>query len=159
MGRKNEGPVKITVDDLTGTAIAEFLADHIRQMRSLTPEDSKHALDLDALRAPDITFWTAFDGDVIVGCAALKRLDPDHAEVKSMRTAPARRRSGVASALLHHVIDEARRSGYGRLSLETGSGEFFQPARTLYQKFGFDYCEPFATYTTSPHNVFMTRVL
>jgi putative acetyltransferase len=151
--------VEIIVDDLTGAAIAEFLADHIRQMRSLTPEDSKHALDLDGLRTPDITFWTALDGDVIVGCAALKRLDAAHAEVKSMRTAPARRRSGVASALLEHLIAEARRMGFRRLSLETGSAEFFRPAQALYRRFGFDGCEPFADYAASPHNVFMTRLL
>lgn len=151
--------MRIIVDDLSGAAIAEFLADHIRQMRSITPEESKHALDLDGLRAPDITFWTSLDGDVIVGCAALKRLDPDHAEVKSMRTAPTRRRSGVASALMRHLIDQARQAGYRRLSLETGSADFFRPARALYRTFGFDYCEPFGDYAASPHNVFMTRVL
>jgi putative acetyltransferase len=151
--------VKIIVDDLSGPAIVEFLADHVRQMRSITPLESKHALDLDGLRRPEITFWSAMDGDTVVGCAAIKRLDAEHAELKSMRTAPARTRTGVASHLLAHVIAEARRLRFTRLSLETGSAEFFQPARKLYEKFGFDYCGPFADYRPSPHNVFMTRIL
>ncbi|GAA0957169.1 GNAT family N-acetyltransferase [Virgisporangium aurantiacum] len=149
--------MRIVVDDLSGPAIADFLADHVRQMRSITPEEGKHALDLDGLRAPGITFWTALDGDLIVGCAALKRLDVELAEVKSMRTSPARRRSGVATALLDHLIAEARRMGYRRLSLETGSAGFFEPARRLYRKFGFESCEPFGDYAATPYNVFMTR--
>jgi putative acetyltransferase len=128
-------------------------------MRSITPLESKHALDLDALRTPEITFWSVMDGDTLVGCGALKRLDAGHAEVKSMRTASARKRGGIASLLLKHIITEARRMGFTRLSLETGSAEFFLPARKLYEKFGFDYCEPFADYRLDPHSVFMTRVL
>ncbi len=151
--------MKIIVDDLSGPRIAEFLAEHVRQMRTITPLESKHALDLDALRRPEITFWSVVDGEDVVGCGALKRLDAGHAELKSMRTAPARTRSGIASMLLEHVITEARRTGYARLSLETGSAEFFRPARTLYEKFGFDYCEPFADYRPDPHSAFMTRLL
>lgn len=151
--------MKIVVDDLSGTEIAEFLDQHVQEMRSITPLESKHALDLDGLRRPEITFWSIMDCDTVVGCAAIKRLTADHAELKSMRTAPTRKRSGVASLLLDHVITEARRMGFTRLSLETGSAEFFQPARKLYEKFGFDYCEPFADYRPGPHNVFMTRTL
>lgn len=151
--------MKIVVDDLTGREIAEFLEDHVRQLRAISPPESKHALDLDGLRRPEITFWTALDGDTIVGCGALKRLDATHAEVKSMRTAPARTRGGVASSLLGHIIDEATRMGFRRLSLETGSAEFFRPARRLYEKFGFTYCEPFADYRPDPNSAFMTRVL
>jgi putative acetyltransferase len=151
--------VKIVVDDLTGQEIAEFLEDHVRQLRAISPPESKHALDLDGLRRPEITFWTALDGDTIVGCGALKRLDATHAEVKSMRTAPARTRGGVASSLLGHIIDEATRMGFRRLSLETGSAEFFRPARRLYEKFGFAYCEPFAGYRPDPNSAFMTRAL
>jgi putative acetyltransferase len=147
------------VDDLTGRAIAEFLAEHVRQMREITPLESKYALDLDGLRRPEITFWSVVDGDTLVGCGALKRLDADHAEVKSMRTALARQRSGVASRLLAHIVIEAQRMGIARLSLETGSADFFRPARNLYEKFGFAYCEPFADYEPGPHNVFMTRTL
>jgi putative acetyltransferase len=151
--------VKIAVDDLSGPQIARFLDEHVQQMRSITPPESKHALDLDALRTPDITFWSVMDGDAIVGCGAIKRLDAGHAEVKSMRTAPARQRSGVAALLLEHIIAEATRMGFTRLSLETGSAEFFRAARKLYEKFGFDYCEPFAAYRPDPNSVFMTRTL
>ena len=153
------GGVKIVVDDLSGQAIAEFLEDHVRQLRTISPPESKHALDLDGLRRPEITFWTVLDGDTIVGCGALKRLDATHAEVKSMRTRPARTRGGIASLLLRHIIDEATRMGFRRLSLETGSAEFFRPARGLYEKFGFTYCEPFAGYRPDPNSAFMTRVL
>jgi putative acetyltransferase len=151
--------VKIAVDDLSGPQISRFLDEHVLQMRSITPLESKHALDLDSLRQPEITFWSVTDGDTLVGCGAIKRLDAGHAEMKSMRTAPARRRSGVASLLLEHIITEARRMGFTRLSLETGSSEPFLPARKLYEKFGFGYCEPFADYRPDPHSVFMTRTL
>lgn len=151
--------MEIIVDDLSGPAIAAFLTQHVEQMRAITPPESKHALDLDGLRRPEITFWSVFDGGSIAGCGALKRLDAGHAELKSMRTAPARQRTGVASLLLEHIIGQARRMGFTRMSLETGAAEFFLPARRLYEKFGFEYCQPFADYTASPHNVFMTRAL
>jgi putative acetyltransferase len=151
--------VRIVVDDLSGSAIKAFLEEHVQEMRSITPLESKHALDLDGLRQPEITFWTVLDGDAVVGCGALKRLDATHAELKSMRTAAPRKRSGVATLLLGHIIDVATAAGYRRLSLETGSAEFFAPARTLYAKFGFAFCEPFADYRLDPHSVFMTRTL
>jgi putative acetyltransferase len=156
---KGGNETNVVVDDLSGPQIEAFLEEHIQEMRSITPLESKHALDLDALRQPEITFWSVMDGDMLVGCGALKRLDAGHAEVKSMRTASARKRGGIASLLLEHIITEARRMGFTRLSLETGSAEFFLPARKLYEKFGFDYCEPFADYRLDPHSVFMTRVL
>ncbi|TQS28336.1 GNAT family N-acetyltransferase [Microbispora sp. KK1-11] len=151
--------MRIVEDDLSGPQIAEFLREHVREMRAITPLESKHALDLDGLRTPEVTFWSVLDGDTVVGCGALKRLDPAHAELKSMRTAAARKRSGIASLLLEHIIAEARRMGFTRLSLETGSADFFLPARRLYEKFGFGYCEPFADYRPDPHSVFMTRLL
>ncbi|MBB2741667.1 UNVERIFIED_ORG: putative acetyltransferase [Microbispora rosea subsp. rosea] len=151
--------MRIVEDDLSGPQIAEFLREHVREMRSITPLESKHALDLDGLRTPEVTFWSVMDGDTVVGCGALKRLDPAHAELKSMRTAVARKRSGIASLLLEHIIAEAGRMGFTRLSLETGSADFFLPARRLYEKFGFGYCEPFADYRPDPHSVFMTRLL
>jgi putative acetyltransferase len=151
--------VEIVVDDLTGPQIARFLDEHVAEMLSITPPESKHALDLDALRQPGVTFWSVMDGGTVVGCGALKRLGASHAEVKSMRTTPARKRSGIASLILQHIITEARRMGFARLSLETGSAEFFAPARRLYEKFGFDYCEPFADYRSDPNSVFLTKML
>lgn len=151
--------MKIAVDDLRGPEIAAFLDEHVREMLSITPPESKHALDLDGLRRPEVTFWAVRDGGSVIGCGAIKRLDRQHAEVKSMRTAVARKRSGIASLLLGHIIDEARAMGYTRLSLETGSDDFFAPARRLYEKFGFDFCEPFADYLPDPLSVFMTRTL
>ena len=151
--------LRIVVDDLSSPQVAAFLEEHIQEMRSITPLESKHALDLDGLRRPEITFWSVMDGDSLVGCGAIKRLDADHAELKSMRIAPARKRSGIASLLLAHIVAEAKRMGFTRVSLETGSAEFFLPARKLYEKFGFDYCDPFADYRPDPNSVFMTRVL
>ncbi|MFI5762551.1 GNAT family N-acetyltransferase [Streptomyces sp. NPDC051563] len=151
--------MNITVDDLSGPEIAGFLDEHVRQMRSLTPVESKHALDLEGLRRPEVTFWSVMDGDTVVGCGAIKRLDAEHAELKSMRTAPTLTRSGVASRLLEHIITEATAMGFTRLSLETGSAEFFLPARRLYGKFGFAPCEPFADYRPDPNSTFMTRSL
>jgi putative acetyltransferase len=151
--------VEIVVDDLTGPQIARFLDEHVSEMLSITPPESKHALDLEMLRGPGITFWSVMDGGAVVGCGALKRLDARHAEVKSMRTLAARQRSGIASMMLEHIITEARRMGFTRLSLETGSAAFFAPARRLYQKFGFEHCEPFADYRPDPLSVFLTRTL
>jgi putative acetyltransferase len=151
--------MKIVVDDLTGPEIAAFLEEHVAEMLSVTPPESKHALDLDGLRRPEVTFWTVWDGDALVGCGAVKALEPGHAELKSMRTAPVRQRSGVGSVLLGHILDEAAGMGFRRVSLETGSGEFYTPARKLYEKFGFTYCAPFADYRPDPLSVFMTRSL
>jgi putative acetyltransferase len=148
------------VDDLSGPEIAEFIGEHLDQMQAATPQpESRHALALDGLRDPGVIFWSVLDQDTIVGCGAIKRLDAQHAELKSMRTDPERRRCGIASALLHHIIAETTSMGFTRLSLETGSSGFFQPARNLYQKFGFTYCDPFGTYRPDPNSVFMTRCL
>jgi putative acetyltransferase len=151
--------MRIVVDDLSGPEIAEFLTEHLREMRSITPLESKHALDLDGLRRPEVTFWSVLDGPELVGCGALKQLGAGHAELKSMRTSTRRKRSGVASLLLTHILAEARAQGCTRLSLETGSADFFGPARALYGKFGFEECGPFADYRPDPHSTFMTRRL
>jgi putative acetyltransferase len=151
--------MKIVVDDLQGPQIAALLEEHLVEMRSITPLESKHALDLDSLRAPGITFWTVWDDDQLVGCGAIKELDAEHAELKSMRTARARQGGGVGSALLTHIVAQAQSMGFTRMSLETGSAEFFEPARRLYRKFGFELCEPFADYQLDPHSVFMTRTI
>lgn len=151
--------MQIAVDDLSGPEIAAFLAEHVQEMRSVSPPESKHALDLDALRIPEITFWSVSDAGLIVGCGALKRLDAVHAELKSMRTAPAVKRSGIASRLLAHILAEAVAMGFVRISLETGSAPFFEPARRLYEKFGFQYCQPFSNYIDDPNSTFMEKIL
>jgi putative acetyltransferase len=147
----------IRVDDLAGPEIRALLEEHLADMHAISPPGSVHALDLDGLRRPDITFWTAWSGAALLGCGALKELSPDHGEIKSMRTARAHRRSGVARTMLAHIVAEARRRGYERLSLETGSVAAFAPARALYERFGFGYCGPFAGYVDDPNSVFMTR--
>ena len=149
----------IRVDDLAGPEIRALLEEHLADMHAISPPGSVHALDLDGLRRPDITFWTAWSGAALLGCGALKELSPDHGEIKSMRTARAHRRSGVARTMLAHIVAEARRRGYERLSLETGSVAAFAPARALYERFGFGYCGPFAGYVDDPNSVFMTRGL
>ena len=156
---KTSVPITIAIDDLSGPDIAAFLTSHVDQLRAISPPGSSHALDLDALRKPGITFWTAKEGETLLGCGALKALSADHAEIKSMRTSPAHQNRGIASALLTHIVTEAKQTGYRRLSLETGSFDFFAPARALYTKFGFAYCAPFADYREDPHSVFMTKLL
>lgn len=150
---------EIRIDDLRGPEIRALLEEHLRHMHELSPPESVHALDLDALRRPEITFWTVWSGAELLGCGALKELDATHGEVKSMRTAAQRRRSGVARAVLAHLIGVARARGYARLSLETGSMPAFEPARRLYAAFGFTACGPFADYAPDPNSVFMTRTL
>ena len=162
MNVQTETPVhglEIRIDDLTSPAVGRLLAEHVANMRALSPPCSVHAHDVDRLRQPDITFWSVWDGDALVGCGALKQLDPSHGEIKSMRTAAAHLRKGVASTLMRHVLDEARRRGYRRLSLETGSTQDFSPAHHLYASFGFERCGPFADYEEDPFSVFMTRAL
>ncbi|WP_420346700.1 GNAT family N-acetyltransferase [Pelagibius sp.] len=149
----------IREDDLRGREIAALLTAHLEVMAEHSPPESRHALDLPGLRAPEITFWTAWEDAQLLGCAALKELTPSHGEVKSMHTAQAVRGKGVARRLLEHLIVEARRRAYERLSLETGSMEGFAAARALYSGFGFQYCAPFADYRLDPNSVFMTLAL
>ncbi|WP_245718031.1 GNAT family N-acetyltransferase [Nocardia miyunensis] len=150
--------VEIRIDDLTSQDIIDLLRGHLAEMRSVTPrEESVHALDLDALRRPQVTVWSAREDGRIAGCGAIKRLDARHGEIKSMRTAATHRRRGVAALLLRHMTAEAARAGMTRLSLETGAEDFFEPARRLYLAHGFEYCEPFGDYRPDPLSVFMTR--
>jgi putative acetyltransferase len=151
--------MKIVIDDLNGPEIQVLLQEHLESMKLYSPPESIHALDLEALRKPEITFWTAWENGDLLGCGALKELDAQHGEIKSMRTAARHRRRGVAKAVLMHILEEARQRGYKRLSLETGSNEAFAPARNLYAAMGFTYCEPFADYRLDPYSVFMTRDL
>ena len=151
--------MRITEGGLDDPVVIALLGEHLRGMADHSPPESIHALDVDGLRAPDISFWTMRDGDVAVGCIALKQLDARHGEIKSMRTASTHLRRGVGAALLEHLIAEARRRHYERLSLETGSGPGFEPAHALYLKFGFEYCGPFGDYREDPFSRFMTMVL
>ena len=149
----------IRIDDLSGPEVRELLEDHLAEMAQLSPPESVHALDIDALCRPGIAFWSAWSDGRLLGCGALKHLDPGHGEVKSMRTPTAHRRKGVARAMLAHIVSEARARSYRRLSLETGSMAAFEPARRLYESFGFTYCSPFADYVDDPNSVFMTLAL
>lgn len=151
--------MEIRVDDLTGDTVQALVLEHLSEMLAGSPPESVHALSTDGLRRPDVTFWTAWEHDELLGCGALKELDGGHGEVKSMRTAAAHLRKGVARRMLQHIVDEAKRRGYRRLSLETGSMESFLPARSLYESFGFRYCAPFATYKEDPYSAFMTKEL
>jgi putative acetyltransferase len=151
--------MEIRIDDLSGPEIAELLSEHLQSMAIVSPPESRHALNLDELRKPDITFWSVWQGHELAGCGALKELHRQHGEIKSMRTAKAHLRKGVASRLLEHILSEAKRRGYRRLSLETGSMPYFDPAHGLYRKFGFETCPPFDGYVEDPNSVFMTRAL
>ena len=151
--------MEIKIDDLNGPEIHELLQEHLRNMHLHSPPESVHALDLEGLRQPEITFWTVWEDGELLGCGALKELDSQHAEIKSMRTASAHLRKGIAAHLLRHILEESARRGYTRLSLETGSMEAFEPARQLYARFGFAYCGPFGDYVEDPYSVFMTKEL
>lgn len=151
--------MRIVVDDLSGAEVIGLLEEHMAEMLENSPEESVHALDVTALRKPDITFWSVWEDEELAGCGAIKEHDPTHGEIKSMRVTTAYRGRGVASLLLRHIMNEARERGYTRLSLETGSGEFFTPAVRLYERHGFEHCGPFADYTEDPHSVFMTTTL
>ncbi|ANE47724.1 acetyltransferase [Paenibacillus swuensis] len=149
--------MEIRIDDLTGPEVAQLLSEHLHSMTLHSPPESIHALDLEKLRRPEITFWSVWERDELIGCGALKELDPRHGELKSMKTSTSHLKKGIASKLLEHIIDQAKQRGYTRLSLETGSMEAFDPARRLYARFGFEECGPFADYTEDPYSVFMTK--
>ncbi|MBB3110164.1 putative acetyltransferase [Paenibacillus phyllosphaerae] len=151
--------MKIRVDDLTGKAIQALIQEHMQGMHEDSPPESVHALDLEGLKKPEITFWSAWEGDELLGCGAIKELDKTHGEIKSMRTAKVHLRKGVARSILEHMIAVAKERGYTRLSLETGSPESFIPAVKLYERLGFAHCGPFADYTEDPYSIFMTKEL
>lgn len=152
--------MRINPDEPSRADVRALLEAHLRDMHAQSPPGSVHALDVERLQAHDIRFWTARDTDgALLGCAALKLLDAHQGEVKAMRTLPTQRRCGVGSALLAHLIEQARGWGLVRLSLETGAQPAFVPAVTLYERFGFEHCAPFADYRPDPNSVFMTRAL
>ncbi len=134
-----------------------FLEEHMAQMRRQSPPESVHALPIEGLRRPEVTFWSIWEDGELLGCGALKELDALHGEIKSMRTVARHLRKGVATAMLNHILEEARRRGYRCLSLETGVQPAFEPARRLYERTGFSSCGPFADYTDDPNSVFMTK--
>lgn len=151
--------MEIRLDDLSSREMADLIREHLEGMNLTSPPESIHALGLEELKVEDVTVWSVWESGQLAGCGALKELDSTHGEIKSMRTAATHLRKGVARQLLAHIIDEARRRGYTRLSLETGSMEAFFPAQKLYESFGFTYCPPFADYWDDPNSVFMTKEL
>ncbi len=159
-GRSATPPVPaIEHDDLSRRPVRDLIAEHLADMHATSPAESVHALDHTGLRDPAVTFWTVWDGESLLGCGALKELSPYDGEIKAMRTRHEARGRGVAAQLLEFLVGEARRRGYHRVSLETGSQEFFAPARRLYARFGFAECAPFGDYILDPSSVFMTRRL
>lgn len=151
--------MKIIDGGLDDPRVVALLRHHHATCHAVTPKGSAHALDLSGLRVPSIAFWSAWNGEELLGVGALKALAPDHGEVKSMHTAEAARRRGVGAAMVRHVVATARARGMTRLSLETGSFDFFAPARALYARHGFVECGPFGDYRADPNSTFMTLVL
>lgn len=148
--------MRIQIDDPERPDVFALLEEHLRNMHELSPPESVHALDVSRLKASEVTFWTIRDGEQLLGCGALKELAPDHGEIKSMRTPSAMRRVGAGRAILNHILCEAKKRGYKRLSLETGPAETFAAAHKLYESAGFTPCCPFGDYRLDPYSVFMT---
>jgi putative acetyltransferase len=151
--------MEIKVGDLKNKQVIALLREHHEDMLSHSPEESVHALDLSALESPMVTFWSLWINNELAGCGALKELDTKHGEIKSMRTAGDHLRKGVARELLVHIINQATSRGYEKLSLETGSMAAFVPAHKLYQRFGFQPCQPFGDYQEDPYSLFMTKTI
>jgi putative acetyltransferase len=145
----------IELDQLSRPVVHALLQEHLDNMHELSPPEQVFALDLSKLRSPDITFWTAWEGDTLLGCGALKELSPVHGEIKSMRTPAQLRGRGAGKALLAQIVQTARERNYALLSLETGSHPAFGAAQALYKSAGFEYAGPFADYKANPHSVFM----
>jgi len=151
--------MEIKVDDLSSGEVINLLEEHLADMYATSPAESVHALDVNALKSDKITFFSGWSNGELMGCVAIKTLDAEHVELKSMRTSLHVRHLGVASKLLAHVLKTVSESGYKTISLETGSQAFFKPARHLYKKFGFTYCEPFSDYKLDPNSRFMNYKL
>ena len=151
--------MRIIEDDLTGVEIRALLETHFAAMLASSPAESCQFLDFDGLNAPDVTFWSIWDGIALAGCGALKALSSGQGEIKSMRTQADHLRKSAGAAMLKHIISQARQRGYVRLSLETGSSDAFAPARALYEAYGFAYCPPFGDYAEDPFSRFMTLAI
>ena len=151
--------ISIIKGNLDKPGVIALLQDHLDQMAGTAPPESRHALDLTGLQQPSVHFYAAWSGESVAGCGAFKQLDAHHAEVKSMKTSTEFLRQGIARAMLNHLVAEAKQRGITRLSLETGSMSFFDPARALYAGYGFVECAPFGDYKLDPNSVFMTLTL
>ena len=151
--------LSVAIEDPATPDVLALLGTHLTLMRATTPPESVHALDVEALRVPSVTFWTVREGDALVGCGAMKALDAAHGEIKSMHVREAHRGRGIAALLVETVLDAAAARNFTRLSLETGSTRHFAPARLLYARFGFVECGPFGGYIEDPHSTFMTKDL
>lgn len=151
--------MRIELGDLDHPDVIELLKFHLETNMAVTPPQSVHALDLGALKAPSIRFFAGWDGDSLLSIGAWKRHDAELGEIKSMRTAEMHRAKGLGAQMLHHIIEDAKAHTVSRLSLETGSFDYFEPARRLYEKSGFSYCKPFADYGLDPNSTYMTKLL
>ena len=151
--------IYIRLDDLSSEESQSIVREHMAGMLANTPIESVHALPLDKLKQPNITFWTAWIGSELCGCGALQRLDAQHGEVKTMRTRAKFLRKGVGQAVLSHIVNHATDTGIKRLSLETGSSDVFLAARAMYLNNGFGICGPFGDYKLDPYSVFMIKLL
>lgn len=149
----------IVPDDLNGEAVLALLQFHLDEMHLWSPPESVHAMPAERLRQPDVAFFSAWDGEVLAGCGAIKHLSDDHGELKSMRAAPEYRGKGVGKAILAHLLEEARTRGYARVSLETGRPEPFHSAHGLYRAHGFVECPPFGDYVSDDFSICMTKDL
>ncbi len=149
--------MKIVAGGLDDPRVIAMLKFHFDTNHAVTPPGSVHVFDLSRLKQPDVYFCSAWDDEKLMGVGAFKVLSPTHAEVKSMHTAKELRRTGTGAAIMLHLIDEARARGIKRLSLETGSFDYFAPARALYAKYGFEECGPFGNYKPDLNSTFMTR--
>ncbi len=147
--------MEISIDNLEDKGVIRLLEEHLSDMYANSPPESVHALDPEALKSPNITFWCARENGKALGCIALKQLNAKEAEIKSMRTTASSRGKGIGTALLQHLLTEAKRQGYEKLNLETGSMDFFKPAHALYKKFGFQLCGPFGDYELDANSFFM----
>ncbi|WOD08297.1 GNAT family N-acetyltransferase [Marinomonas sp. GJ51-6] len=151
--------MEIRVDDLSGSEVRQLLTEHLDDMYATSPAESVHALDLSELQQPNITFWTIWEGDTLLGSGALKDLGNQEGEIKSMRTTEAARNKGVASHLLQFILESAKQNKLTKISLETGTQDFFAPARNLYSKHGFEECGTFSDYQLDQYSVFMSKCL
>lgn len=152
-------PLDVRIDDLSSAEVIALVHEHVGGMRDSSPPGHSFALAVEGLKRADVTFWSAWRGDALCGCGALKALGPDAGEVKSMRTRAAFLRQGVGQAVLEEIIRTAQARGYASLFLETGTGDAFAASHALYLRNGFAWCGAFGDYEASEHNVFMERKL
>ena len=136
--------------------VNDLLVKHFKELKSVSPEGSAHVLDISGLKDPSIKFWSIWEENTLIGCGALKFLDENHGEFKSIRVVDDYRKKGYGFKIINHLIEEAKKLNVKKLSLETGSGDFFLPARKLFQKVGFEKCSPFAHYKEDTNSCYMS---